>query len=97
MSKTGYTVEDGHPDLQNLDDGTKIRYKYRRGDFAGTVIEAEVREGHIVYDGERYSPTGAARVALRNVRGEEYEVNGWEWWEYRDDEDKWTELKNIRE
>jgi hypothetical protein len=97
MSEKGYTSEEGHPELRQLDDGTKIRYKYQKGDLAGTVIDAEIQEGHIIYEGASYSPTGAARAALRDLRGEDYELNGWEWWEYQDDEGNWKILKSIRD
>lgn len=97
MSEGRYTSEEGHPVLQDLDDGTTVRYKYERGDLAGTVVEAEVQGGHIKYAGDKYSPTGAARAALRDLRGEDYPTNGWKWWEYQNEENDWIELKNIRE
>jgi len=97
MSGNSYSVENGHPALGKLEDGTKLRHKYRRGDQAGEIIKATVREGHVVYQNEKYSPTGAARQANLDATGKEYEVNGWRWWDYYNEgDDEWKQLKTLR-
>lgn len=79
-----------------MEDGTKVRYAFERGDHFGKVIEGEIQGGHIVFQGEKYSPTGAARAALEEIRGDAYETNGWVWWKCKID-GEWEELKKLRD
>jgi hypothetical protein len=96
MGESRYTERDGHPVLNKIEDETKLRYKYTRGDYAGEIVEAEICNGHVVYKNEQYSPTGAARAALRDIRGEDYELNGWNWWKYYETEtESWEKLSEI--
>jgi len=93
-----YSKDSGHPSLSNLEDGTKIRYKYTKGEYAGRVVEAEIQEGHIIYQEDKCSPTEAAHRALCEIRGEAYEQNGWKWWEFFHEEDEeWKKLDYIRD
>jgi len=92
-----YTKDSGHPVLEKLSDGTEVRYKFVNGEYSGTIIKAKVEGGHILYQNEKYSPTGAARAALKEIRGDNYELNGWEWWKYYDkDNDEWRKLIDAR-
>jgi len=89
--------------LSKLADGSAVRHRYQRGDYAGRTVEATVRGGRLVVDGDSNgprSPTGAARVAdmqLRedDARGEGY--NGWTWWEYETDEGDWEPINELTE
>lgn len=97
MSGNSYSAESGHPILNELENGTKLRHKYKKGDQAGVVVEATVQEGHVVYRDGKFSPTGAARVANQDATGKEYEVNGWRWWDYYDEENsEWRQMKVLR-
>lgn len=94
---SAYTQNKGHKALLQLEDGTKVRHKYRRGEYAGKTAEAVVKNGHIVYNNNEYSPTGAAREANYDTIGREYEVNGWKWWKYYDEvSGEWRKLSTLR-
>jgi hypothetical protein len=97
MDETKYSSERGHPVLREVEDGTEIRYKYTRGQYSGEVAKAEIKEGHVIYNGKKYSPSGAARAAMRDIRGSDYEQNGWKWWKYYDDEaGDWKDLESLK-
>lgn len=85
--------------LQSLEEGTIVRHRFQRGGFSGEIIEAEVRNGAIEYDGERYTPSAAATEADRELRGTEAASahNGWEWWEFQDDDGDWIQIDTLRE
>ena len=58
----------------HLKEGLKLRSR-----FKGRMLEAEVRNGKIHYDGREYtSPSGAAVAATGTS------VNGWRFWQYLD-------------
>jgi hypothetical protein len=89
--------------LSRLPDGTVVRHLYQRGDYAGKTVEAAVQGGRLSVESDTQktrSPTGAARVAdkqLRgdNARGEGY--NGWTWWEYKTDDGDWEPINELTE
>lgn len=86
--------------LSQLPDGTVVTHHYQRGDYNGKSVEATVQGGRLSVEGdtqETRTPTGAARVADKQLReddarGEGY--NGWTWWEYETED---GELKPIKE
>jgi hypothetical protein len=94
--------------LSESDDGTVVRHEYQRGEFSGEIVEATVQGGRINVDGddgpedraiETRTPSGAAREADELVRGENARgsgYNGWQWWEYEDD-DEWVMIDTLRE
>lgn len=103
---TGTSDEDaGNPALQQLENGTTLRHQYQRGNYSGSVVEARVIDGHVEYDGERFtSPSPAAEKADQSVRGEEAAsaLNGWDWWEYkkesgRFENEKWVPIDRLRD
>ncbi len=88
-----------HP-FSELGDGTTVRHKYRRGDYAGDVVEGTIEGEKIVVDGdsEPRSPSGAAKFADRQHRGDDARKggwNGWEWWEFQNDDGEWMELLSL--
>lgn len=91
-----------------LEDGTVLRHKYKRGDYSGEVIEATVRDGRIDVKGDEgpypdvdtRSPSGAARESDKIVRGDDARgsgYNGWDWWEYKNENDNWVEIRELTE
>ncbi|MDB2265721.1 hypothetical protein PM025_16605 [Halorubrum ezzemoulense] len=90
-----------HP-FNQLGDGTTVRHKYRRGDYAGDVVEGTIEGTKIVVEGdsELRSPSGAAKFADRQHRGDDAREggwNGWEWWEFQNDDGEWAELLRLTE
>jgi len=89
--------------LSKLPDGAVVRHFYQRGDYGGMTVDATIKGGRLSVEGdtqETRSPTGAARVADKQVRdddarGEGY--NGWTWWEYRTDDGGWVPLRELKE
>ena len=61
MAEKAYTSENDHPRLEQLEDEVVIRHQYKRGEQAGETVEAKIRDGHIIYNNEKLSPSGAAR------------------------------------
>lgn len=97
MAEKAYTSENGHPRLEQLEDEVIIRHQYKRGEQAGETVEAKIRDGHIIYNNEKLSPSGAARKANLDIRNSEYEINGWTWWEFFDEEkEEWRPLEALR-
>lgn len=92
-----------HEGLARLADGTIVRHEYRRGDYSGEVAKAEVKGDRLAVEGdsqETRSPTGAARVADEQVRGDDARgegYNGWTWWEYEDDDGQWKPITTLTE
>jgi hypothetical protein len=98
MSNDFYTKDEGHEAIKRLENGTKVKHKYKWGEHEGVVINGEISGGHIIYDGEKYSPTGAAKIAIRELKKDGYTVNGWTWWKYYDEESgSWKPLNKIRD
>lgn len=97
-TQNGYTKETGHPELQRLEDGTRLRHEFKRGEYAGETVYGRITGGHVEYDGDEYSPSKAVEVAVEDVKGKRVPGNGWTWWEfYDDDTDEWRKLDTIRE
>lgn len=93
----------GDSPLNELPDGTVVRHRYQRGDYSGETAEATVQDGRLSVDGdtqETRSPTGAARVADKQVRGDDARgegYNGWTWWEYETGDDDWEPINELAE
>lgn len=70
-----------------LKKGLKLRKHYK-----GSLLEAEVRDGFMEFNNERFtSPSGAA------VRATGGSVNGWNFWDFYDENDgKWKPLETLR-
>ena len=70
-----------------LKNGLKLRKR-----FKGRMLEAEVRNGAIHYNGRTYtSPSGAAVTATGTP------VNGWRFWQYYDETSgAWKILSSLR-
>lgn len=89
--------------LSKLDDGTVVRHRYQRGDYSGETVEATVQDGGLSVDGDNErtrSPTGAARVADKQLRGDDARgegYNGWLWWEYENEDGEWVPIDNLVE
>lgn len=91
--------ESGDPTLRQLDDGTVVRHKYQRGSYSGAEVEGRIRDGEVEFDGERYAPSTAARIADEKKRGEDSmsTANGWTWWEFQNDDGEWVKLDSLRQ
>ncbi len=90
--------EGGNPAARALEDGTVVRHQYNRGEYDGRTVEATVRGGQLEYDGELWSPSGAAREADRDVRGTDARDSGYRgptWWEYQDESGEWVPLNTA--
>ncbi len=89
--------------LSQLPDGTVVRHRYQRGDYSGKKVEATVRGGRLSVEGdtqETRSPTGAARVADKKLRGDDARgegYNGWTWWEYETEDGDWEPINDLAE
>lgn len=72
----------------HLKDGLKLRKR-----FKGRMLEAEVRNGKIYFNGRGYtSPSGAAVAAVGGTP-----VNGWRFWQYLDETSGgWRSLTVLR-
>lgn len=89
--------------LSKLSDGTVTRHRYQRGDYSGETVEATVQGGQLSVEGdtqETRSPTGAARVADKQLRGDDARgegYNGWTWWEYETEDGNWEPINELTE
>jgi hypothetical protein len=88
-----------HP-FRELGDGTTVRHKYRRGGYAGDVVKGTIKGEKIVVggDSEARSPSGAAKFADRQHRGNDAREggwNGWDWWKFQNDDGEWVELTSL--
>ena len=89
--------------LNQLPDGTVVRHRYQRGDYSGEIVEATVQGGRLsVEDDEQdtRTPTGAARVADKQLRGDDARgegYNGWTWWEYETEDGDWETINELAE
>jgi Protein of unknown function (DUF2924) len=67
--------------------GTEFRAEYKGQHFAGTV-----REGSLVFKGERFATPSAAAMAITDSP-----VNGWVFWECRlPGQSSWNSIKSLR-
>lgn len=95
---TGQTMTDTSG-LEELPTGTMVRHKFKRGQYSGETVEATVDGGRIKYDGETWSPSGAAREADRDLRGDDARgsgYSGWEFWEYENEDGNWVQIGTLR-
>ncbi|ELY41671.1 DUF7557 family protein [Halalkalicoccus jeotgali] len=65
-----------NPAVEQLDDGTEVRFKIERGEYAGEERTGIVRGGRIEYNGSTWSPTGMAREADHDIRGSDARNSG---------------------
>ena len=103
---TGYSsqgAEAADSALSELSDGTVVRHRYQRGEYSGETVEATVQGGRLSVGGdtqETRSPTGAARVADKQLRGDDARgegYNGWTWWEYETEDGDWEPITELAE
>jgi hypothetical protein len=82
VDRTGLFTKGVH-----LRDGLNLRKKYK-----GQMLEAEVKDGSIVFNGKSFnSPSAAAIEATGTV------VNGWRFWEFFDEiSGSWKPLSVLR-
>lgn len=74
------TAESEGSALSQLSDGTVVRHWYQRGNYSGETVEATIQGGRLSVEGdtqETRSPSGAARVADRNFRGDDARDEGY--------------------
>lgn len=80
---------------------TVVLHKYQRGKYADRVVHATVNGTHLEFDGELWSPSGAAREADEDVRGSDARSSGGyggpDWWEYEDENGEWRNLSTLGE
>lgn len=84
--------------LSELPDGTGVRFKHLKN--SGFSYRGEVQDGRIVDpNGEKRSPTGAAREVDEIIRGDDARSSGSGWgpsdWEWYSGEG-WEQLKTER-
>ncbi|WP_049933948.1 hypothetical protein [Halorubrum lacusprofundi] len=97
----GAEAEDS--ELSELPDGTIVRHRYQRGDYGGETVEATIQGGRLSVEDdtqETRSPTGAARVADKQLRGDDARgegYNGWTWWEYETEDGDWEPITELAE
>lgn len=93
----------GSSALGKLEDGTVVKHHYRRGDYSGETVEATVQGDRLSVEGddqEIRSPTGAARVADIQLRGDDARgegYNGWTWWEYENEAGELVPINDLTE
>ena len=91
-------MDDGKAELGMLPDGTVLRFKYYRGDYAGVEYRATVKDSRIKFRGETWSPSGAAREVDDLIRGEDSNTwNGWEKWEWNRGDGEWESISTLTE
>ena len=89
--------------LSELPDGTVVRHRYQRGGYSGETVEATVQGGRLSVEDdtqETRSPTGAARVADKQLRGDDARgegYNGWTWWEYETEDGEWVAIDELKQ
>ncbi|GAB3328340.1 hypothetical protein [Haloplanus salinarum] len=99
----GKSESSGKSGLEKLPDGTVVRHSYSRGDYGGQSVEATVVGDQLSVEGdtqETRSPTGAARVADKKLRGDDARgegYNGWTWWTYQNERGEWRPIQELSE
>ncbi len=99
LNLNGEIVSPIHPNLNKSQSGglmvkgvfLKSGLKLRKH-FKGSLLEAEVHNGFIEFNKEKFkSPSGAA------VRAADGSVNGWIFWDFFDETDgTWKQLETLR-
>jgi predicted CopG family antitoxin len=90
-----------YPVLYELEDGTEVRYKIKQGDYEGEKRVGTVENSRIVYNESKWSPTGFAREADKDIRGSDARSSeayrGPTEVEFQDEGEKWVPIKAILE
>lgn len=90
-----------NPVVEALPDGTEVRYRIARGDYAGEDRFGTVQGGRLKYDGELVTPTGMARRADKEIRGSDARSSeayaGPRELEYQNDEGEWVPVQSVLE
>ncbi|MEA2053696.1 MAG: hypothetical protein U9O96_01040 [Candidatus Thermoplasmatota archaeon] len=82
----------GKNKLDKLLIGIKLRHKFRDKFGDGRIVYATVKDGYILFEGEKYSSLSAA-----GSKAAGYLVNGWKFWEYYDeDAGGWRKVDEFR-
>lgn len=73
--------------------GTQLQATYKSREY-----EAEVRDGAVEWNGDRFKSLTAAAVAvIRSTGSNRATENGWRFWEYRDAAtDEWKTCKDLQ-
>lgn len=68
------------------------------GSYGGHEFEAVVRDGAVVFEGERYSSLSAAALAAIQSTGADRKAsNGWRFWKRQDPKDgEWKTCAEVR-
>ncbi len=63
-----------------------------RATYKGQVYRAEVKEGALVYKGERYTSPSPAAMKVTGTQ-----INGWRFWECKmPDSERWVPISRLR-
>lgn len=88
-----------NPAVEELPDGTEVRFRIERGDYAGEERTGIVQGGRIEYDGSTWSPSGMAREADQDIRGSDARAsgsyNGPRELEYQNEDSEWVPIETV--
>jgi hypothetical protein len=75
-----------------LPNGLRLRFNYQ-----GKLVAAEVREDRIWIGDKAYtSPSSAATAAADQLGYPGRSLNGWWYWEYEDDGERWHQIRRLQ-
>jgi predicted CopG family antitoxin len=91
----------GNPAVEKLEDGTTARWKLTQGDYAGKEKTGTVKGARIEYRGNTWSPSGFAREADQDIRGDDARnsesYGGPSEVEYKDESGEWVSINTVLE
>jgi hypothetical protein len=71
--------------------GTKLRKSYHN-----KVYEAEIDDGAIVFEGERYHEFRPIQLLIKERAAVDYITSpGW-FWKYQDEDGEWTDIRHLK-
>lgn len=71
----------------------KVFAVYKDEKFNG---ELDLSSNDIIYNGVRYSVSGAGSAVKKEVTGKDYSTNGWQFWKYLDDQNQERFIETLR-
>ena len=93
--------QSGNPHVEALEDGTEVRYRIERGDYAGEERTGVVQGGRVEYDRGDWSPSGFAREADQDIRGSDARqsesYNGSREVEYENEDGELVPIETVQE
>jgi len=91
----------GNPAVEKLEDGTTVRWKIEQGDYAGQEKTGTVKGGRVEYRDSTWSPSGFAREADQDIRGNDARSSksyrGPREVEYKDENGEWVSINTVLE